>query len=891
MPTGARPSYDAYGNEIPAPRPRARPRQMRPAEDRAQDANPGVRRQAVEELQRRRPSYDAQGNEIQPSIPMATAPSRSIPERQAVVETPPEVDGNPLTRAAVAVSRWVTGDGQRQEGVGEIAYQSIPERDNVQWEGGPLSGVLNALPQGVRGWLDAQGRANAVGLGFFLDPNEEHRAQIIQRQVPTAQFRRDEFGNLQVRYDETTPWAYINRPGASTEDAQTFASELGKYLVARRVMPGGNFGAQAGATSPLLTSTAREASAAALSMAGGQGAATVVGGPGIDPIDVGVAAAGGAAGNVLGHVVASTPGAVGRVVSEIADRFPGGAQRAAERQAANALAQESRIAAARTQAAEAARLEGERIGLVGDRLQRAIAQAETEAEERIVAETMQTGPGESARRLDELARSLGINLTRSQGEFDAAGVRFLYDAAQGHYGRSAEQAAVDFIERQATQLPAALRNIAGNRAVTSPQAGVAEARAGMQSLEEAGTAAERSAWERFNTHADRYIRTYDQTPAGNPSGVARVTTSLDDALAEEKVFLNLPEYAAQYPQVSAVMSLARRMNAATREDLPIHDVDRVIQLKRFIDSAWESAATNAERRILTRMGTVARDWLRDAAAYNEGVPAALRVRAVQTAELLRGALQLSQQNAQRFRENPIIRDMLERVRPNAVGQPEGALAMTDQEVARRLFGGGEQGLSVSGDSLQALRALKDTLGPSSPEWQSLRQAALQRLTAGLDSALLTRQSAPVITAIKSIQNAFNANGEALRVLFSPEELARMRDWQQVARAIAPPARNPVNSSGSADSILRIGRGIVASLFEGARMVPLGVGEIARAAESSVASARVAAEVAGAAKPSQNISRALAEYWNVNRNVAGAAGGAGAAFQNTDATGRRESRGY
>jgi len=197
-----------------------------------------------------------------------TRPTRDIPARQANVRTPTDEDGNlgdvieGIRRIAAPfvapwemvgrhnqrdqrstaevftrASRYLEGSGRRQDGVGEIAYQSVPERDgeDVQWEGGPLSGVLNAMPAPVRAWLDAEGRAARIGFGLFLNMNEEDRAHTISSNVPTAQFRRDEYGNLQVRFAEDTPWAYINRPGASVQDAQDLASVMARYYPASRL--------------------------------------------------------------------------------------------------------------------------------------------------------------------------------------------------------------------------------------------------------------------------------------------------------------------------------------------------------------------------------------------------------------------------------------------------------------------------------------------------------------------------------------------------------------------------------------------------------------------------------------------------------------------------------
>lgn len=153
--------------------------------------------------------------------PQPTAPSRDIPARQAVVRQPERTGGHPIRE----IPRMLTGDGRRQPGVGEIAWQQAPIQTPFDV----------SKPET---WLDDFGRSAATGLGFFFDPDTESRAKILQRQYPTAQFRRDEFGNLQARYTPTSPWAYFNRPGASTEDAQTFANEAVKYTPAARAASG-----------------------------------------------------------------------------------------------------------------------------------------------------------------------------------------------------------------------------------------------------------------------------------------------------------------------------------------------------------------------------------------------------------------------------------------------------------------------------------------------------------------------------------------------------------------------------------------------------------------------------------------------------------------------------
>lgn len=809
-------------------------------------------------------------------------------ERARRDQTGQEPEGGGLIRRAVeSVGRFVSGEGRREEGAGEIAYQSVPERENVRWENGMLSGVLNALPREARSWLDAQGRANAIGVGFFLDPNEEHRAEIIRHNVPSAEFRRDDHNNLMVRYDAESPWAYINRPGASLEDAQTLANEIMRYLTVRRAIPGGGRAAP-GATSPLLTSTAREAAAGAASMAAGQGAATTVGGPGVDAMDTAVSAGGAAAGNVAGHAIVSTvrgaPGATRQAVQWIADRLPGGAQRVAERQAAAQTLLDGLEQAARQRAAESVRAGAQQLNLTGEALETAIRRAEEDA---VAVLREQTASGSSA--LDQLAQSFGVRLAKAQTEGDIGGMQFLYEAAGGLHGPGAQRAANAFFAEQNRALPQGIRGIVPNPAgIASPEAGVNVARSGAERAFETARANERQAWEGFD-NAVRNVRTFDQTPmvagddgsviGGKPGGVRRVRQSIIDMLEENRVFMvpRTQSEASQgvadamrqsYPLVARAISMIDNLAPATRDDVPLRDVERVLQIKRFIDDLWDNSADNpAQRRLLSQMGSTVRDWLR-----NEG-GRTLRDRGARvTADRLDTALGASRELNRVFRDNRIVRSIVE--------PPPNTPPPTDEEVMRSLFGGGRGGLNIGSDGVQALKALREALGPRSPEWESVRQAAVQRLTQGLDIAVETNQTPAIITTYNRFNDAFRANREAMEVLFTPAELARMREAQRILNAMMPTPRNPANPTNSGIVAGRATRGAIQALSNALRNIP-GANIVVGGAQDTAAAARVNVEIAGAPGDGFRIARALGSLWNADRNVSGASGAVGSALENRD----------
>lgn len=279
---------------------------MRPPEERANDPSLSEEARAAARSEMARP----------------TQATSAVPARQENIRTPTREDGNlgdvfdaarrvifrPIgpqpqrsddNEVFARAGRYLSGEGRREEGVGEIAYQSVPERDgeDVQWEGGPLSGMLNALPPEARAWLDAEGRAARIGTGFFLNANEEDRAAMIRSNVPTSQFRRDESGNLQVRFSRETPWAYINRPGVSTQDAQDVASIIARYMPAARA---------ASIPSTVIGRAGVATGASAATEYASQEADDFVGGPdGADMGDVGMAGVSGGGGQLAFDALAA----------------------------------------------------------------------------------------------------------------------------------------------------------------------------------------------------------------------------------------------------------------------------------------------------------------------------------------------------------------------------------------------------------------------------------------------------------------------------------------------------------------------------------------------------------------------------------------------------------
>lgn len=88
------------------------------------------------------------------------------------------------------------------------------------------------------------GQSFKTGVGFTLTPDINARMQIIQSQVPDAQFSTDSYNNPIVRLPSGNVY-YINKPGFSFQDLSDILSEGLKFAgggkIAERIFPKGNF--------------------------------------------------------------------------------------------------------------------------------------------------------------------------------------------------------------------------------------------------------------------------------------------------------------------------------------------------------------------------------------------------------------------------------------------------------------------------------------------------------------------------------------------------------------------------------------------------------------------------------------------------------------------------
>ena len=843
--------------------------------------------------------------------PMPTAPSKTVPRLQDNIREPAKP-----RNLAQGISSFFSAQGKADDpNLGEFGYASIPEEKDQRFEavvpvvGDAAAAMVNTLPQGTRNWLGATQKAFSVGAGAFANTNEMQRAQIIAKNVPTSEFMRDSYGNVLVRYRNDQPWTFLNKPGVTAGHAQDAVGEIVKFSTAAEFVPflnpaakkaAGAAGEAAGAAGEVAKRTfgdvakrvggkmLRAGANAAAITAGGQAATIPLGAQGVEAGDVAAAAAYGAGfegvGTAIGAGFKAAPGAARAAGRFVDDLLPGGAQRAAERQQMldgltdGFQSLKAAIdASARQQASDAARAQGQAAGLIGDALEQHVARTEVQAAAQIADEIDKASPDEISR----IAETFGIKLSKSQATGDQVGLTWLHDAAVGTYGPVAQRAAEAFMKKQALSAPLMVDFVipGGAQTILDPPSAVGAARAAMGAAQQATKEAERPAWSQFRQASGRG-QSYDVTPGGSPGGVQTVLDRVEKTLVAEGEMVRpidpvtgapserpmwMPGRNDRLSQTENILNRFRIMASLDRNQLPVNDVQRMINLKRSIDDAYDLAKTDTDRGFLAMMGSEVRSWLRND----------LRARGAETtADVLENALGISERLHTNFRDNRIIRGML---------HPEAP--MTDKQVVESLFGGGDQGARIGGEAVQALETMREVLGPTSPEWQGLRAAALRRMTDGLERAAETGQQQRYLSAYNTVSAMLKNNREALAVLFSPEEIARLQQMRLVLSHLVPPAKSATQPSRSGRvaqiAMERMGA-TLSAIVANLKQVPVASTAI-NFAEDLGNTARVQTEIMGvqpAPRPSYSLSQALFEAMAASGRppvLPGISGAAGTAY--------------
>lgn len=94
-------------------------------------------------------------------------------------------------------------------------------------------------PEFEPAYLKATGGRYDVALASIprsaVTPDENAQLDILKKNIPRLETRKDKFGNLQLKSPEMADWAYLNKPGISARDAD----EIGTQTLATLPLLGG----------------------------------------------------------------------------------------------------------------------------------------------------------------------------------------------------------------------------------------------------------------------------------------------------------------------------------------------------------------------------------------------------------------------------------------------------------------------------------------------------------------------------------------------------------------------------------------------------------------------------------------------------------------------------
>lgn len=692
--------------------------------------------------------------------PKPTAPSQFVPPKQERVKAP-EKGAN----IGQSIANFFTGDNRAQKGVGEIGYQPVPVQTPADI----------TKPQT---WFDDTARAAKIGAGFFLDPNEESRANIIKKNIPSAEFRRDEYGNLQVRYQANLPWGYVNRPGASLEDAGTLANEVIKPLTVAKVAPFLNPTAYTG----VVTRAGTAALTAGGTTAAGQKAAESVGGSGVNVGDVGVASVAGAGGQAVGDLAVMGYGAAREGIKkgafQLADFIDSRLEKIKPAQPTGQVTFDPKAAAGRL--AQGARNVGTWL----------------DDQARLAAQRGNMGDYGAS---DEF----GVPLTRGQAQRNAEQI-----AREQRFARSGgSQEAREVMDRFKQEQVAALRD-AGTRLATrgeealTENAGQAGARLA-QGLEGRRDALKAQADQAYRS---AFARSGDIAVPLENDADGQVATGLlnriDDAI--EGDFLDVLERVPQARKV--VAKLQEQINAGKAT---FSQVERARQALNRLSQAANDARDNASAFGIDRVRQTLDDWVEEtlpvAAPDTRGIFEESRQVFREMRQLFgsRGPDDLGGRALEKVLDTPDLsgRAIVDSILGTDIGARQSAVG------AVRRIKEVTTGTTQSGRVAQRPGATKGAKGFAGKgvmpaEMQALREAAVYRILAPLERAAGETGEMVGDIPVGAIRNnlrralADDGGGPVMNELFTPDEIARMRRFLGLIEQITPPP-GTVNYSGTA----------------------------------------------------------------------------------------------
>lgn len=226
------------------------------------------------------------------------------------------------------------------------------------------------------------------------------------------------------------------------------------------------------------------------------------------------------------------------------------------------------------------------------------------------------------------------------------------------------------------------------------------------------------------------------------------------------------------------------------EDVDFRDLETV---RRQLNGLVRASKNDADRRGVKVAIDAFDEWVDSAVerGLTQGDPGAIKA--------LKDARALRAKYGRQFEERPADADagkIMDRLVNSDV---------TPNEVANLLIGYSEAGLSPT--STRVAKRLKDVFGSTSPEWNQVRELALLRIVNGPKGTASGPQA-----MVSRFDKALEGQGMSfMRELFTPEELARLRQFRGAVSKLVAPA-NAGNPSRSGYEVARMFDDIVSKVM-------------------------------------------------------------------------------
>ncbi len=605
----------------------------------------------------------------------------------------------------------------------------------------------------------------ALGMLFTFSP--EDQAKVLKRNFPELTFERDEKGNIIV---DATPIGggrgVLNQPGVSGRDVIQTAGLMAAFTPAGRA-------AKVGGT--IRANMARVGAASGVTQAGLDVAAQAAG----REEDVSV-------GNIrLGDVTLATLGGAGAqaLIQRLAPLLPVlRAKWRLLRRGGQGIDDEIR---------STVKEHAVKLGLNADDItDDVIDDILKQVDEATSLDDALLSQGE---------REFGIGLTKGQRSLDQPQLSFEDRARAGIQGDKAQRIMTGFEAEQQQAAQAARTGIetrlAGGR---QPIEGVVQAggvvREGVQAAERAAKGA---VDEAFGEVGDAALK---------PKAFKKLVSATKQAIEGL-------EFVTDETLAPATRSLTRKLDGIDKvlsqgKGLrPVH-IRKLEEVRRAINAFEQAAANPADKRNIIAMRQAYDDFLDDA------VKKALFTGDEGSLNALKSARSIFREYAKKFREQP-QRTRGGRLLPDPEGKfIEKIIAdnPTDVEIVNAVFGAGNFNKGSGAKMAQRFKAI---LGPDSPEWGAIRQAAFKKLIK--TNTVNNKKIISGQNTLKAIDEAMEKNPELMRQLFSKDEMSLFRRFaQQVKRTQPDLVRSRENVSGTAQVLTKTVRDLLGriGLFTG-----------------------------------------------------------------------------